>query len=77
MLTTELIVAVGAAALLAAVTFRYLVDTVVRLNRELQATLQHCQTEREYFLAKLDASESKLEECREKIHTIKIAGPQP
>jgi hypothetical protein len=76
-MTTELILAVGSAGLLAAISFRYLVETVIRINRELQATLQNSQTERNHFLAQLAASQTELDKCREEIQTIKYPDPSP
>ncbi|MCB9438420.1 MAG: hypothetical protein H6673_15700 [Anaerolineales bacterium] len=62
---TEVIIAVGAAGLLAALAFRYLIETVIKLNNELQETIterHRFDEERERLTASVKHAESRLTE---------------
>lgn len=67
-LSAGLIVAVGGAALFAALAFRSLVESVIKLNRELQETVRERQQdddERETLKSRISELEHELAICKE------------
>ncbi len=62
-LSAGLILAIGGAGLLAALAFRYLIETVIRLNNELQETIQERHDYHkncEQFMAKVGDLEMQI-----------------
>ncbi len=67
-LSAGLIIAVSGAALLAALAFRSLVESVIKLNRELQETLRERQQDdlqRETLQSRISELERELAICKE------------
>lgn len=66
-LSAGLIIAVGGAALFAALAFRSLVESVIKLNRELQESIRERQQddlEREALKDQISQLKDDLEHCR-------------
>jgi hypothetical protein len=73
-INTALVAAIGGAGLLAALAFRQLVETVIRLNDELQEAIRDRQAnaaEREILNAKITLLERQLAEQQEEIRLLK------
>ena len=73
-ISTALIAAVGAAALLAALAFRNIIETVIRLNDELQEGIQerHAnEREREALRERITVLETQLAAHVEEIRQLK------
>jgi Sec-independent protein translocase protein TatA len=67
-LSAGLIIAVGGAALFAALAFRSLMESVIKLNRELQETVRERQQdddERETLKSRISELERELAICKE------------
>lgn len=69
-LSAALIIAIAGAAMFAALAFRYLADTVVKLNQELQAILAERrldEIQRKALQDQIEKLEDDLDACRQKI----------
>jgi hypothetical protein len=74
-LSAGLIIAVGGAALFAALAFRSLVESVIKLNRELQETIRERQQdddERETLKDRIGELEHELAICKEFIEQKQV-----
>lgn len=73
--STEIIAAIGAAALLAAMAFRYLIDSVIKINNELQDSLadRHAvEEERVALMFRISELEARINAQEAEIQSLQL-----